>query len=186
MNELKLLCLCGSLRKASLNRKLMKQAAACFDGRVEVGDLRLPLYDGDLEDAVGLPEAVAHLVEQIREADAVLIACPEYNKAPPGVLKNALDWISRAEGHVLQGKPVAIVSATAGRAGGERTQSVLRLMLQPLRGEVLTHPEVLVGSASKEFDETGALLSERYQKAVAALMARLTEAARVRVRRDAA
>jgi len=180
MKEPKLLGLCGSLREASLNRKLMMLAAADFDGRFEEGGLRLPLYDGDLQKAQGIPEAVVRLAEQIRAADAVLIACPEYNKAPPGVLKNALDWVSRVEGQVFEGKPVALVSATAGRAGGERTQSLLRWMLQPLRAEVLTHPEVLVGHAADAFDDQGALVSERYRKAVSALMARLAGAARAR------
>jgi len=182
MKEPRLLGLCGSLRTGSLNRKLMTEAAARFPGRFEEGDLRLPLYDGDLQDAQGLPEGVQRLAEQIRSADALLIACPEYNKAPPGLLKNALDWVSRAEGQVLAGKPVALVSATAGRAGGERAQSILRWMLQPLRAEVLTHPEVLVGHASKEFDDSGALLSERYQNAVAVLVARLAEVARAQAR----
>jgi len=178
MTEPRLLCLCGSLRKGSLNRKLMTVAATRFGGSFEEGDLRLPLYDGDLQEVQGLPEGVARLAAQISAADALLIACPEYNKAPPGLLKNALDWVSRAEGQVLEGKPVALVSATAGRAGGERTQSILRWMLQPLRAEVLTHPEVLVGPAADAFDASGALVSERFQKAVDALMARLTAAAR--------
>lgn len=186
MTEPRLLGLCGSLRKGSLNRKLMTLAADRFPGRFDEGDLRLPLYDGDLQDAQGLPEGVQRLAEQIRAADALLIACPEYNKAPPGLLKNALDWVSRAEGQVLAGKPVALVSATAGRAGGERAQSILRWMLQPLRAEVLTHPEVLVGHAGTAFDDTDALLSERYQNAVAVLMARLAETARTRAQQGAA
>jgi len=185
MKEARLLGLCGSLRKASLNRRLMMVAAASFDGPFEEGDLRLPLYDGDLQEAQGIPEAVVRLAGQIRAADAVLIACPEYNKAPPGLLKNALDWVSRVEGQVLEGKPVALVSAAAGRAGGERTQSILRWMLQPLRAEVLTHPEVLVGHAADAFDDQGALVSERYRKAVTALMGRLAEEA-ARARRGAA
>lgn len=180
MTEPALLVLCGSLRAGSLNRKLMLAAAARFPGPFEEGDLRLPLYDGDVQDLQGIPEAVVRLAGQIRAADAVLIACPEYNKAPPGLLKNALDWVSRVEGQVLEGKPVALVSAAAGRAGGERSQSLMRWMLQPLRAEVLTHPEVLVGHAADAFDEHGALLSERYQKAVDALMVRLAETARVR------
>ncbi|KPQ07389.1 MAG: putative flavoprotein [Rhodobacteraceae bacterium HLUCCA12] len=172
-----LLGLCGSLRRDSHNRKLMMLAAASFGGRFEEGDLRLPLLDVDVQDEIGLPPEVQHLVEQIKVADALLIACPEYNKAPPGLLKNALDWISRAPGHVLEGKPVALVSAAAGRAGGERSQSIMRWMLHPLRAEVLTHPEVLVGHAADAFDADGVLLSERYRKAIDALMARLAQAA---------
>lgn len=183
MSKLTLLGLCGSLRKASFNRKLMMEAARHFDGDFVEGDLRLPLYDGDLE-AEGMPEAVTRLHAQVMAADAVLFACPEYNKAPPGVVKNALDWLSVVGRYPFEGKPVAVVSATGGRAGGERTQSVLRWMLQPLRAEVLTHPEVLVGGARHEFDEAGVLTGDRYREAVAALMARLAEAAgEVRSRR---
>ena len=176
MNDLKLLGLCGSLRRASLNRKLMHEAARAFRGVFEEGDLRLPLYDGDLE-AEGLPEAVTRLAAQMAGADAVLIACPEYNKAPPGLLKNALDWVSRVKGRPLEGKPVAIVSATAGRAGGERTQMVLRHMLLPFRAHVLPFPEVLVGHAAEQFDGEGRLTNERNAKALDELMARLREQA---------
>lgn len=176
MNDLKLLCLCGSLRRASLNRKLMHEGARAFGGTIDEGDLRLPLYDGDVE-AEGMPEAVTRLAAQMQAADAVLIACPEYNKAPPGVLKNALDWVSRVKGQPLEGRPVAIVSATGGRAGGERTQMVLRHMLLPFRAQVLPFPEVLVGQAADQFDADGRLINERNLKALEGLMARLREAA---------
>ncbi|MCC5987987.1 MAG: NAD(P)H-dependent oxidoreductase [Pararhodobacter sp.] len=179
MNDLKLLGLCGSLRRASLNRKLMVEGARAFGGVFEEGGLHLPLFDGDLE-AEGLPEAVTRLAEQMASADAVLIACPEYNKAPPGLLKNALDWVSRVKGQPLEGRPVAIVSATAGRAGGERTQSVLRHMLQPFRAHVLPFPEVLVGHAAEQFDSDDRLINERNAKALEGLMARLREQALAR------
>ena len=182
MDDLKLLCLCGSLRRDSLNRKLMHEGARAFDGSSEEGDLRLPLYDGDLEADEGIPEAVSRLAEQMKNADAVLIACPEYNKAPPGVVKNALDWVSRVKGQPLAGKPVAIVSATAGRAGGERTQMVLRHMLLPFRADVLTWPEVLVGQAGDQFDDNGTLINEINAKALTELMERLREAAQTQRR----
>lgn len=176
MSDLKLLGLCGSLRGASLNRKLMHEGARAFGGVFEEGALRLPLFDGDIE-AEGLPDAVTRLADQMAGADAVLIACPEYNKAPPGLLKNALDWVSRVKGQPLEGRPVAIVSATAGRAGGERTQMVLRHMLLPFRAQVLAFPEVLVGQAADQFDDDGKLINERNAKALEGLMARLSEAA---------
>jgi chromate reductase, NAD(P)H dehydrogenase (quinone) len=175
MPERTLVGLCGSLRAESLNRKLMREAARRFDGRFVEGDCRLPLFDQDLQDR-GMPEAVTRLAGQIRAADAVVIACPEYNKAPPGVLKNALDWLSRVEGWPLEGKPTAIVSATAGRAGGERTQSILRLMLVPHRAVVLSHPEVLVGGARQHFDAEGRLVTESYIDKIDALMDRLQAA----------
>jgi chromate reductase len=164
--------LCGSLRAGSLNRLLMHEAARLWPGPFVEGDLRLPLYDGDLE-AQGLPAGVARLAAAVAGAQAVLIACPEYNKAPPGVLKNALDWLSRVEPNPLWGKRCAIVSATAGRAGGERAQTMLRSMLVPHRVEALTWPEVLVGHAERAFDGEGRLVSDSYRQALAALMERL-------------
>jgi len=172
MSDSTLVGLCGSLRAESFNRKLMREAARRFDGAFVEGDLRLPLYDQDLQDR-GMPEAVTRLFEQVRAADAVLIACPEYNKAPPGVLKNALDWLSRFKEWPMEGKPTAVVSATAGRAGGERTQSILRLMLVPHRAVVLTHPEVLVGGARNHFDAEGRLATDSYIEKIDTLMARL-------------
>lgn len=170
-----LLGLCGSLRKGSYNAMLMREGAALFGGRFHEAELRLPLYDGDLE-AAGMPAEVRALGEAVAAADALLIACPEYNKGPPGVLKNALDWLSRLPQNPLAGKPVAIVSATGGRAGGERTQTMLRAMLAPHRVEALGWPEVLVGSAPKEFDAEGRLVNERYRSQLATLMERLRAA----------
>jgi chromate reductase len=101
------------------------------------------------------------LADQIAVADAVIVVGPEYNKALSGVLKNALDWVSRTQGNPWRDKPVAILSATAGRSGGERTQNSMRLCMMPFRARVLPGPEVLIGGASKEFDEDGRLTNER-------------------------
>lgn len=153
-----LLGLCGALRAGSTNRLLLAEAARLYapQGYAE-GDLRLPLYDGDLEAASGIPPEVARLGAAIRAADAVVIATPEYNKALPGVLKNALDWISRVPGGVLRDKPVAIVSAAAGRAGGERAQFSLRLCLNPFGARVLPGPEVMIANSARAFDAEGRL-----------------------------
>ena len=157
-----LLGICGALRAQSTNRKLMYEAARLFDADVFVeADLRLPLYDGDLEARDGVPAEVQRLADQIAAADAVIIASPEYNKAPPGVLKNALDWLSRTKGGPFNGKPTAIMSAAAGRAGGERTQSALRLFLVPFRPHLLMGPEVMIAASSEAFDEDGRLIDER-------------------------
>ncbi|MCB1406270.1 MAG: NAD(P)H-dependent oxidoreductase [Rhodobacteraceae bacterium] len=177
MSETTLLGLCGSLRMASVNRLLMREAGRHFGAPMVEADLRLPLYDGDVE-AAGMPEPVLRLAAQIAAAEAIVMACPEYNKAPPGVLKNALDWISRVKPNPLAGKPVALVSATAGRAGGERAQTMLRAMLAPHRARALGWPEVLVGNASEAFDAEGRLLDARYQTALSGLMERLRAAAR--------
>ncbi len=173
-----LLGISGSLRTGSFNTMLMEEAARAF-GPAEFtrADLRLPLYDGDLEAAEGIPAPVQRLADQIARADAVVIACPEYNKAPPGVLKNALDWVSRTKPNPWAGKPVAIVSATAGRAGGERTQFALRLMMVAFRPRLLMGPEVLVGQNAEQFDVEGHLTNERNAKALAELMTALRAAA---------
>ncbi len=172
----KLLGLCGSLRAESYNRKLMHAAAEAFGpAEFTVGDLRLPLFDQDLE-TDGLPDPVTRLKAQVRAADAVVIACPEYNKAPPGVLKNALDWLSR-DGQPWAHKPVALVSASAGRAGGERSQFALRLMMVAFQPRLLQGPEVLVGGAHDHFDADGRLVTESYRKFLADLMGRLRQEA---------
>lgn len=175
-----LLGLSGSLRKASFNTQLMHNAAARWaDARFVTGDLRLPLYDGDLEEASGIPAEVQTLADQIASADAVIVVTPEYNKGISGVLKNALDWVSRTDGSPWLDKPVAIMSATAGRAGGERAQTMLVSCMMPFRPRLIAGPEVLVGGAFKEFDEAGTLTNERYGKALDDLMARLRSAAGV-------
>jgi len=168
----KLLGLSGALRKASTNTLLLQNAADIFGGAYTLADLQLPLYDGDVE-AAGMPASVQTLSDQIAAADAVIIASPEYNKSISGVLKNALDWVSRTEGAPWQGKPVAIMSATAGRAGGERAQSALRLCMTPFRPNIVQGPEVLIGGNFAEFDDSGKLTNDRYIAALSDLMADL-------------
>ena len=169
-----LLGLCGSLRAASNNRKLMHASVELFvpDQFVE-GDLHLPLYDGDVEDAKGIPKKVQKLADQIKAADAVIISSPEYNKGLTGVLKNALDWVSRTQGGPWKGKPVAIMSASDGRAGGDRGQFSLRLCLVPFRPVVLPGPEVMLAHAAEQFDAEGRLIGESYVKALTELMSEL-------------
>ena len=118
MTMLTLLGIPGALRAASTNRLLLAEARRAFGAATQTeADLRLPLYDGDLEDAHGIPPEVQRLADQIAAADAIVIATPEYNKSLPGVLKNALDWVSRTKGGPWRDKPVAIISAADGRGG---------------------------------------------------------------------
>lgn len=171
---MKILGLCGSLRKGSFNRKLLREAVAMLAPEEFIeADLRLPLYDGDLEAAEGIPPKVQALAEEIASADGVIVASPEYNKAYSGVLKNALDWVSRVKVNPWEDKPVAIVSAAAGREGGARGQFALRLALTPFRVRIVPGPEVLVAQASEQFDEGGRLVTESYRKALDGLMAAL-------------
>ncbi|PXW72412.1 chromate reductase [Loktanella sp. PT4BL] len=166
-----LLGISGSLRKASTNTLLVQNAAEIFGADTfTLADIDFPLFNGDVEAADGIPAKVQTLSDQIAAADAVIISTPEYNKAPSGALKNALDWVSRTEGNPWNNKPLAIMSAAAGRAGGERTQFALRLMMMPFRPDILQGPEVLVASSGKEFDENGKLTGEIYIKLLTELM----------------
>lgn len=158
-----LLCISGSLRAASVNTKLLHEAARSFGGDHAFADLRLPLYDGDLENAEGIPEAVQKLANDIQSLS--------------GVLKNALDWVSRVKSSPWRDKPVAIMSAAAGRAGGARSNYALRLAMSPFRPRLLTGPEVLVAGAASQFDTEGRLSSERYEMVLTELMGSLREEA---------
>ena len=171
MADFSLLGISGSLRAASFNRKLIREAARLGQASsFTEADIDLPLYNGDVEDRDGVPEGVQRLAEQIAAHDAVVISTPEYNKGISGALKNALDWVSRTDGNPWDGKPVAIMSAAAGRAGGERAQFNLRLSMMAFRPRLLQGPEVLVGGAQKEFDEQGQLTGEGYVKFLTELM----------------
>jgi chromate reductase len=175
----KLLGISGSLRAASTNTKLVHEAAHLFgEAEFTLADIRFPIYDGDDEEASGIPDAVQTLSDQIADADAVIISTPEYNKGPSGALKNALDWVSRTKGNPWSGKPVAVMSAAAGRAGGERAQLILRTFLVPFRPRVIPGPEVHLAGSSNEFDEDGRLTGELYIKTLQELMDQLREHSR--------
>lgn len=174
MAALRLLGISGSLRRDATNRKLVREAGRLFGASVFVeADLDLPLYDGDKESADGQPDAVLRLVDEIAQADAIVISTPEYNKGPSGVLKNALDWVSRTKPVPWQGKPVAVMSAAAGRAGGERAQMILRSFLVPFQPRVISGPELHLAQSSKQFDDNGHLTSEVYRDTLQLLMDRL-------------
>ena len=167
----RLLGISGSLRKGSHNSLLLAEAARLFgDAEYSEADINLPLYNGDDEEADGVPAAVDALARQIADADAVLISTPEYNKGPSGALKNALDWVSRSQVKPWGGKPVAVMSAAAGRAGGERAQMVLRGFMVPFRPVILQGPEIHLAASYEAFDENGQLTGEMYIKEMTALM----------------
>ncbi|MEL6607955.1 MAG: NAD(P)H-dependent oxidoreductase [Pseudomonadota bacterium] len=158
MGQHKLLGISGSLRAGSTNTKLVKAAAAIFDpAEFRMGSIDMPLYSGDVEEASGLPAAVDTLAEDIAWADAVVISTPEYNKLLSGALKNALDWVSRSKIKPWADKPVAVMSAAAGRAGGERGQWTLRLALNPFQPRVIAGPEFMLAASGSAFAEDGTL-----------------------------
>jgi chromate reductase len=174
MAQPKLLGISGSLRQAATNTMLLREAARLFgDCEYTQANIDLPLYNGDDEETSGVPAAVQLLSDQIGAADAVIISTPEYNKGPSGALKNALDWVSRAEGSPWADKPVAVMSAAAGRAGGERAQMVLRGFLIAFRPRVLAGPEVHLAASYEAFDDNGQLKGEVYVKELTTLMTSL-------------
>jgi chromate reductase len=149
----------GSLRRGSFNRGLLRAAVeSAPDGMtIETLEIReLPLYDADL-DVDGGPDPVRAFKAGIVAADGLLIATPEYNYSLPGVLKNALDWASRAPERALNDKPVAIVGATPGRWGTVRSQLALRQMLMFPACRVLPSPQLTIPEARGLFDDDGNL-----------------------------
>lgn len=169
-----LLGISGSLRAEATNRKLLREAARLFGACSYVeADLMMPLYDGDLEDAEGIPAPALTLADQIVKADAVILSTPEYNKGPSGVLKNALDWISRIDGNPWADKPVAVMSSAAGRAGGERAQMILRGYILPFHPRMLPGPEIHLAACYEAFDDDGRLTSDHYAKSLTVLMEKL-------------
>jgi chromate reductase, NAD(P)H dehydrogenase (quinone) len=152
----RILALAGSLRQGSYNRGLLRTAEELAPDWVEVQffDIgTLPYFNEDLE-AAGDPEAVRRFKEAISNANAVLIATPEYNGAVPGVLANAIDWASRPTGRsVLRNKPVAVMGAVLGKSGSANAQAALRGVLSRVGAVVVPDPQVLVPQASRLFDE---------------------------------
>ena len=167
----------GSLRRASYNRALLRAAAELAPPDLEIvpfeglGDV--PPFNADLE-AEGDPWAVQALKKAIREADALLIATPEYNHGVPGVLKNAIDWASRPpQGSVLNGKPTAIFGASPGATGTARAQGQLRQAFVFTNTPALLQPEILVYRAGEKFDAEGRLTDAKTREYVARLLVEL-------------
>jgi chromate reductase, NAD(P)H dehydrogenase (quinone) len=175
----KILGIAGSLRAGSYNKALLRAARELAPSgtvlvELDIGDL--PHYDGDAE-AAGDPETVAAFKNEIREADALLIATPEYNRGLPGVLKNAIDWASRPPlASPLARKPVAIMGASTGLGGTARAQQQLRDALEFPGAVVLEEPEVLVREAFMRFDENGELADDEVRAKIASLLEALVHA----------
>jgi chromate reductase len=158
-----ILGLSGSLRRGSYNTGLLRAAAELLPAGVELeifdGVRALPLYDADL-DGEAPPEPVIALREAIADADALLVATPEYNHSIPGVLKNALDWASRPfPDNVLRGKPAAVVGASTGLFGAVWSQAETRKVLSAIGARVIDR-ELPVCEAAECFDADGRLAEE--------------------------
>jgi chromate reductase len=160
----------GSLRQGSLNKALLRAAVELAPAGMEIktytglGDI--PPYNDDVF-TKGDPEAVAVLKAAINEADAMLIATPEYNYGVPGVLKNAIDWASRPSGNsVLNRKPAAIMGCSPGLGGTIRAQHALRQSFVFTDTYVMQQPEIKIPSAAPLFDESGRLTDENTRQHV--------------------
>jgi NAD(P)H-dependent FMN reductase len=157
----------GSLRKGSFNRALLTNAADLLpDGaQLEIAGLEgIPLYDGDLEEAQGIPDAVSALKDRIAAADGVIIATPEYNGSMPGVLKNAVDWLSRPpqdQARVFHHRPVAMLGATPGGLGTILSQDAWLGVVRTLRMRPYFEGRLLVSGAHKLLDEDGRLTDDK-------------------------
>jgi NAD(P)H-dependent FMN reductase len=152
----------GSLREDSFNKKLAKNLeklapeGVTFD-YIKIGDL--PLYNTDLE--ADFPAAVQTAKDQVEQADGVLIVTPEYNRSIPGVLKNAIDWISRPWGHnSFVGKPLGITGASTGAIGTAVAQADLRHIVAYLQTKFFSGQELYFGMAADRFDENGDVVED--------------------------
>ncbi len=168
--------LSGSLRRGSLNTMLLRAAHELAPGdlKVEIASLRdIPLYDGDLEAEHGVPAAVEALKNQIASADGLLLATPEYNGSIPGVLKNAVDWLSRPPAdipRVFGDRPVALMGATPGPGGTILAQAAWLQVLRTLGTRPWCGPRMMVSRADTVFDGDGRLTDEGLRKRVRAFL----------------
>lgn len=161
-----ILAISGSLRTGSYNTMLLRAlvAAAPAGTTVEVASMRdVPLYDGDQEEASGIPPAVERLKAQLIAADGLLLVSPEYNNSIPGVMKNTIDWMSRPAsdiGRVFGGRPVAICGATPGPGGTSLAQAAWLPVVRTLGMLPWFQGRLMVSSAGKVFDASGAIVDE--------------------------
>ena len=155
----KLLGIAGSLRQGSYNSALLRRAAELMPNgaTLDIGTIAgIPLYDGDVEAADGLPAAVTLLKQQIAACDGLLLATPEYNNSIPGVFKNAIDWTSRPSSDIARvfgGKPVAIMGASLGGFGTILSQNAWLPVLRTLGCDTWNGGRLLVSGAGKAFAE---------------------------------
>jgi chromate reductase len=181
----RILAFAGSARAGSFNRKLIRiavggaRAAGAEVTLLELKDYPLPLYDGDLEAAEGLPPNARKLKEMFLAHEGLLIAAPEYNSSITPLLKNTIDWVSRsAPGEAslacYDGKVAALMSASPGSLGGLRGLMVVRLCLSNIKVLVLPD-QVAVATAHEAFAEDGRLKDEKRQAAVERLGATLAQ-----------
>lgn len=166
----------GSLRKGSYNTALLRSAAELLPpgARLQIESIRdIGLYDGDVESEQGIPAPVAALKQAIASADGLVLATPEYNNAMPGVLKNAIDWLSRPPADIARvfgGRPVALMGATPGLFGTTLGQNAWLPVLRTLGAELWTGGRMQVPRAQGLFSADGTLTDEKQRERVKTFM----------------
>lgn len=169
----------GSLRKKSFNQSLFNAFANNAPEGVEVLQApiaELPFYNEDFEDPY--PKAAAELKALLATADAFLIVTPEYNRGVPGILKNAIDWMSRPEGvpSPFSLKPVLVIGASDGNIGTAVAQASLKGTFLHLNAHVLGRPEFYLGTAQDKFDTEGKLIDLKTQERIVSAISILAQA----------
>lgn len=156
MEKFKLVAVSGSLRKASFNTSLLRSIIQLGRDRfdVDILSIEMPLYNDDLIDP-DEPNVVRAFKRAVREADGLLVVTPEYNHSIPGVLKNAIDWLSLEPGSPLGQKPVMIAGASPGILGTARCQIHLRQVFATNRANVLPGNEIFITHCKEKIDESG-------------------------------
>jgi chromate reductase len=161
--SIRLVGISGSLRKGSFNTALLRAAAEVVPAGVVIEERTLhgiPLYDADIENGPGIPEAVAKLKDDIAASDGLLLVTPEYNNSIPGVFKNAIDWLSRPDAdiaRVFRGRPVAIMGASPSRFGTTLAQAAWLPVIRTLGMRPWFEERLLVFDARRHFDASGGL-----------------------------
>src|SRR5213083_1646364 len=156
----------GSLRKGSFNASLLRGAvAAVSEGTtLEIASIReIPLYDGDVEEASGVPAYVQQLKDRVAAADGLLLVTPEYNNSIPGVFKNAIDWLTRPPADIprlFKGRAVGLIGASPGMRGTVLSQTAWLPVLRTLGVQPWFEQLLYVGNADKVFDPSGKLIDE--------------------------
>ena len=169
----------GSRRDDSLNVALAHHTASVLSARgarafvVHLDEYDMPMYDGDCEEAVGVPDAAVRLHDVLVGADAVVFVSPEYNSAPTPLLKNAIDWITRVSKRPLEGKPVGLMSATPGSGGGVAGLTMLAVIMRSLRVDLPVAP-VHVGNARTRIDQEDPALQGQLEVFADAIVSDIT------------
>lgn len=184
MDKPRILIIPGSAREGSLNRKLAAFAAATARAaglqvsELDLRSLALPVYDGDLEAASGVPAGALALQQAILGSDAILIVTPEYNGFPTPLVINAFDWLSRVQGTTAHpaglaattNKPAALLSASPGPGGALRSMNFLRQYLQMAFAMLVVPQQFALGRAHEAFDEAGGLKDARAAQSVQSVL----------------